>query len=53
MEVSALYKFLWIPALTVLAFFAKHYFHALEKKNEALSKKQDEIEKNIINLEME
>ena len=53
MEVSVLYKFLWIPALTVLAFFAKHYFHALEKKNEALSKKQDEIEKNIINLEME
>ena len=53
MEVSAVYKFLWIPALTVLAFFAKHYFHTLEKKNEALSKKQDEIEKNIINLEME
>jgi hypothetical protein len=52
-EVSAVLKFLWIPVLTVFAFFAKSYFASLEKKNESLSKKQAEIEKNIMHLEME
>jgi hypothetical protein len=53
MESSTLLKFLWIPALAVFSFFAKQYFASLEKKNDALSKKQAEIEKSITHLEME
>lgn len=53
MELSTLAKFLWIPALAVFTFFAKSYFNSLEKKSESLSKKQADIEKSIINLEME
>lgn len=52
-ESNALLKFLWVPALAVFSFFAKYYFASLEKKNESLSKKQAEIEKTIIHLEME
>ena len=53
MEASALLKFLWVPALAVFSFFAKQYFSAIEKKNEVLSIKQEEIEKSLVHLEME
>ena len=53
MEASAILKFLWIPAFAIFTFFAKQYFTSIEKKNEALSKKQSEIEKSLMSLEME
>ena len=52
-EASAILKFLWIPAFAVFTFFAKQYFASIEKKNEAIAKKQAEVEKTIVHLEME
>ena len=46
-------KFLWIPFLAIFSFFARSYFNSIENKNATLSAKQSDIERSIVNLEME